>query len=44
MEASNVLNHANFNAPNSNINSTLFGRLTSAADPRIIQFGMRYTF
>ena len=44
MEASNILNHTNFNAPNSNINSTLFGRLTSAADPRIIQFGMRYTF
>jgi len=46
MEASNILNHTNFlllNA-NSSISSAQFGRITSADDPRIIQFGMKYNF
>ncbi len=44
MEASNVLNHANFTDPNSNIESNQFGRIVAAADPRIIQFGLKYKF
>ena len=44
MEASNVLNHVNFLDPNSNIESNQFGRIVAAADPRIIQFGLKYKF
>jgi hypothetical protein len=44
MEASNVFNHTNFLNPNSSISSTQFGRITSADDPRIIQFGLKYNF
>jgi hypothetical protein len=44
MEASNVLNHTNFNNPSANISSAQFGRITSADDPRIIQFGLKYNF
>jgi len=44
MESSNVLNHTNFNNPNSATNSANFGRITTAADPRIIQFGLKYKF
>jgi hypothetical protein len=44
MDASNVLNHANFLNPNTNISGATFGRITAAEDPRIIQFGMKYNF
>jgi hypothetical protein len=44
MEASNALNHTNFNNPSSNVSSSQFGRITSAQDPRIIQFGLKYNF
>jgi hypothetical protein len=44
MEASNVFNHTNFLNPNSNISGAQFGRITSAEDPRIIQFGLKYNF
>ena len=41
----NIFNHAEFNNPITNINSkTTFGRLTSTADPRIIQLAVRFTF
>jgi hypothetical protein len=43
-EASNALNHANFENPNSNINSSQFGRITTAEDGRVIQFGLKYNF
>jgi hypothetical protein len=47
-EVFNVLNRANFFTPDLDINSTSFGRLTSAAtsnyQPRIVQFGARFEF
>ena len=40
----NVLNHTNFNFPVSNLSSAAFGKIQSAADPRILQFAAKYTF
>jgi Carboxypeptidase regulatory-like domain/TonB dependent receptor-like, beta-barrel len=40
----NIFNNVNFNAPNSNVSSAQFGRITSALDPRIIQFGLKLLF
>jgi len=40
----NALNRVNLGNPNSNYTSSLFGRITSANDPRIIQLGLRYSF
>jgi hypothetical protein len=40
-EAFNVINHANFSAPNTNLSSSSFGRITAAADPRILQFALK---
>jgi hypothetical protein len=39
-----VLNHANFNNPNATVNASTFGRILSAADPRIIQFGLKFVY
>ena len=35
----NILNHANFKTPSTNINSGVFGQITATYDPRIIQAG-----
>src|SRR5262249_13029072 len=43
-EAFNLLNHVNFNNPSGNIGSAVFGRVTSAKDPRLIQLTLRYSF
>jgi hypothetical protein len=43
-EATNVLNHVNFNNPTGNLSSSSFGRIQSAADPRIMQFALKYVF
>jgi hypothetical protein len=43
-EVFNVLNKANFNNPTSGLNSTNFGRILSAGDPRIMQFGFKFDF
>jgi len=43
-EAFNVTNSTRFGNPNTNINSTTFGRITSAFSPRIMQFGARFEF
>lgn len=40
----NALNRVNFGNPNSTQNSVNFGRITSAGDPRVIQFGLKYRF
>jgi hypothetical protein len=43
-EAFNLLNHAEFSSPSTSITSTLFGQITTTADPRIIQLAARITF
>jgi hypothetical protein len=43
-EGFNVINHANFSAPNTNLSSSSFGRITSAGDPRILQFALKLHF
>ena len=40
----NVMNRVNFNNPVSNLKSSAFGVIQSAADPRIIQLAAKYTF
>jgi hypothetical protein len=41
---SNLFNHANFNGPNANIDSSTVGRITSARDPRQVKLGIRFVF
>jgi hypothetical protein len=43
-EGFNVINHANFSAPNANLSAATFGRITAAGDPRILQFAMKLHF
>ena len=43
-EAFNAINHTNFNAPGSGLTSSNFGVITSAGDPRILQFAMKLRF
>jgi hypothetical protein len=43
-EAFNVFNNVNFNRPNNNVSSAQFGRITSALDGRILQFGLKVLF
>jgi hypothetical protein len=43
-EVFNVLNKASFNNPTTALNSTNFGRILSAADPRIMQFAFKFDF
>jgi hypothetical protein len=40
----NALNHANFNDPSTTLTSASFGRLTSAQDPRILQFSIKFHY
>lgn len=40
----NVLNHANFNNPETAVSADSFGRITSARDPRIIQMALKLYF
>lgn len=47
LEAFNVFNHAQFFGPSAvdgNISSATFGRVVSAAAPRLVQAGMKFTF
>jgi len=43
-EIFNVLNRVQLNNPVSALNSPNFGLITSAADPRIVQLALKYTF
>jgi hypothetical protein len=45
-EAFNVLNKVNFNNPSalSLANTSTFGQITAAQDPRVMQFALRYEF
>ncbi len=40
----NIMNHPNWNAPNTSVNSSIFGQITSFGSPRIIQFAMKLIF
>ncbi|HUS08346.1 MAG TPA: TonB-dependent receptor [Bryobacteraceae bacterium] len=43
-EGFNVFNRVNLNNPTATRSSALFGRITGAGDPRILQLGLRYAF
>ena len=43
-EVFNVANHANFGLPVADLNSSNFGRIFSAAPPRLMQFGIKLIF
>ncbi|MBI1358226.1 MAG: hypothetical protein GC160_28155 [Acidobacteria bacterium] len=43
-EAFNFFNHANFNEPGRALGSPQFGVISSAADPRSLQFGLKFAF
>ncbi len=43
-EAFNVLNHTNFNLPNTAVNAITGGTITAAKAARTVQFGVRYQF
>jgi hypothetical protein len=43
-EAFNVTNSFHMNDPELNLNSNTFGQVTSAKDPRIMQFALKYLF
>jgi hypothetical protein len=43
-EIFNLLDHANFDLPNSFLGSPSFGRILSAGTPRRVQFGLKLLF
>lgn len=44
IEAFNLLNHANFNAPASVLTSPNYGAITTAASPRVLQLAAKLNF
>jgi hypothetical protein len=44
LEAFNVFNTLNLNNPETGLNRPTFGQILGASDPRIMQFGVKYTF
>ncbi len=45
VETFNLFNHTNLNAPRAEtLTSGTYGRVTSALDPRIFQFGLKWQF
>lgn len=43
-EAFNAFNHAQFDLPSNNVASAIFGKVTSAEQPRVLQLGMKLNF
>ena len=43
-EIFNLFNRANFNLPNRTFGNPSFGRISSAKNPREMQFGVRFAF
>jgi hypothetical protein len=43
-EAFNVINHANFAVPDNTQTDSTFGQIIGAADPRILQFALKFYF
>jgi hypothetical protein len=43
-EAFNVINHPNFQVPDSTLSDSTFGQILSAGDPRILQFALKLYF
>ena len=43
-ECFNLVNHANFGLPVTDLASPSFGRILEAAPPRLIQFGLKFFF
>jgi hypothetical protein len=43
-ELFNVLNRVNFSNPSTNLNAGTFGRITGAATPRELQFGLKLIY
>jgi len=43
-EVFNLINHVNFNAPITALNSASFGQIQTAGDPRIMQFALKFAF
>jgi hypothetical protein len=40
----NAFNHANLGSPGNTLTSSNFGSITTATNPRVVEFGMRTTF
>ena len=43
-ELFNAFNHPNFGPPDIRRNASTFGRILSAADARIVQFGLKFYY
>jgi hypothetical protein len=43
-EAFNTFNHSNPGNPNTTLGNASYGKITSASDPRILEFALRYQF
>ncbi|MBV9436431.1 MAG: TonB-dependent receptor, partial [Acidobacteria bacterium] len=44
LEAYNAFNHTQFGNPNSNVDSSNFGRIQTAGNPRLVQLGAKFYF
>ena len=45
LESFNLMNWTRYNNPSANFSApNTFGRITSALDPRIMQFALKYSF